>query len=956
MGKRRNTTRTPVRKQLGTESFFIKAFSIFRTIIPSKKVGWRSVIVAICIGLIAGIGWTAWVVKDIPSSPELGKEHIEESTKIYDRSGTTILYEFGDVRRTWVPLSEISEHMQHATVAVEDRGFYSHRGLNFRGILRAAVANIRGTRIEGGSSITQQLVKNTVLSPEKTMTRKIREAILAIEIERRFTKDEILEMYLNVIPYGGTAHGVESAAQTMFNTSARDLTLPQAALLASLPQAPTYYSPYGSHTEDLFARKDFILDVMTSEGYISEEERHYAKQTRLEFSPQRDHILAPHFVMYVRELLEEELGETITSRGGLRITTTLDMRLQRAAEDAISAQVEQNKKYNASNAALTAMDPKTGDILAMVGSVNYFDLENDGNVNVAIRMRSPGSSFKPIVYAKALENGYTPETILADVPINFGTEGNPYTPQNYDGGFSGPVTLRDSLARSLNIPAVQALYLAGLHESIELSRRMGITTFQDPDRYGLALVLGGGEVRLLDMVAAYGVFAQEGTYTPHRSILRVEDARGRVIVDYESDTPTSKKALDRQAALQVTDILSDNVARAPTFGTGAPMQLPDRPAAIKTGTAQEFRDGWAIGFTPSIVTGVWVGNNNNTPMHRGPGLYTAAPIWNAFMRNALQGTPTEEFTKPEREEIGKIVLNGKLPEVTMKYDATTNTIFSLECPIPIGRPVTFIEFHSPLWYLARKDPRGDPPKNPESDPMFAKWEAGVSRWREEWNEKNKDADKRYVDTLPEEMCDEDYIAKAPSLIFLHPALETTVRNTPLHIEVAIDSEHPIKLVEFFAREEKIGERSEEPWAMSHTFPSDVQGRTTIRVVVEDEKGRRGQATRTVIVNPDTSPPEVTLLDPRDKQSISLNNFPYRIKTTAVDTSGIYVVDALYQKEGEERPVRIGRQSEPRFPGEDRYEIDWGAPPSEGVYRLWIEATDITGNKTSTTPITIIVNK
>jgi len=441
-------------------------------------------------GLLFAIGIFAYYAKDLPSPGKLNKRQVVESTKIYDRTGEYLLYEIhGEEKRTSIPLKDMSEIVRAATIAAEDQTFYQHYGVQFKAIARAAIYDLLGRKVsQGGSTITQQLIKNTVLTPERTFTRKVKEVILSVELEQRFSKDEILEMYLNEIPYGSNAYGIQAAAQTFFGKDAKDLKLAESALLASLPKAPTYYSPYGSHLDELKGRQEYVLDQMQKMGYITSNQAASAKEFDVlaEIKPFQESIQAPHFVMYVKEQLVNKYGEKQVEEGGMKVYTTLDWGKQQIAEETVKKGVAANTKYRATNAALTAIDPKTGQILAMVGSRDYFDKSIDGNVNVAVRDRQPGSSFKPYVYATAFKKGYTPNTVIFDVETNFGTKDQPYTPQNYSNKFSGPVKMREALARSLNIPAVKTLYLAGVDNSINTAQSMGITTLKNRGRYGLA--------------------------------------------------------------------------------------------------------------------------------------------------------------------------------------------------------------------------------------------------------------------------------------------------------------------------------------------------------------------------------------------------------------------------------------------------------------------------------------
>lgn len=902
---------------------------------------------------VVASGAVAWVTKDLPEPGALTNREVKESTKIYDRTGATLLYEIGEVHRTRVRLADVSLVMRNATIATEDREFYAHRGISLRGILRSLARARPGRRLQGGSTITQQLAKNVLLTPERTFARKLKEQLLAVAIEQRYTKDQILELYLNEISYGANAYGIEAAARTYFSTSAKDLTPAQAALLAALPKAPTYYSPYGSHTDELYARQRRILDVLGELQMLNNPEVEAAKQVRFQFTTRREPIIAPHFVFYVRELIEREYGETLVEQGGLKVTTTLDLNMQRAAEDAVAQQAPKNLPFGARNAAFVAINPKTGEVLAMVGSVDYFDTTNDGNVNVAIRPRSPGSSFKPIVYAEAFRKGFTPDTVLADVPIDFAAAGKPYTPKNFDLKYRGPVTIRHALAMSLNIPSVQALYLAGVHDAVALARRMGFTTLTDPDRYGLSLVLGGGEVRLLDEVSAYGVFATEGTRYPHWAVEKVEASDGRVLFDRTTQPVVGETVLEPQIARLVTSILSDNAARAPVFGANSPLQLGERPVAAKTGTAQEFRDGWTVGYTPSLVAGVWVGNNDNTPMKREPGVYTAAPIWNAFMRRVLQGTPIERFTPPEKIETGKGPLDGKLPEMTVRYEPESGLAFPTSCGFEVGVPRRMIEFHSILQYVRRDDPRGEPPGDLSSEPQYTPWEAGVTTWREKDNAERPDDATHYVDRLPDSQCDPSLLEGRPNIEFRSPQ-DVRVRKSPVKIAVDIRSPTTVIRVEFFAGDQKLATRSEAPWETLYRFGSDVHGEIVLRVRVTTETGRVTEVRKTLQVNPDTTLPRVEILTPRRNETLSPSAFPYKVLVKASDPSGIAEVDVLYSIPGDARQLRIGRTATPLSGRPDRFLVTWETPPAPGAYTLRARARDTTGNVAQTDPLAIVV--
>lgn len=905
--------------------------------------------------LLIGAATILWWSRDLPDPDNLNSRQVHESTKIYDSSGQHILYEIGDIHRTVVPLSSMSRFIRQATLAAEDDQFYEHHGLDFFGIVRGVVLKpLSGQRAQGGSTITQQLIKNSILTPERTLRRKVKEAVLAIELEQRFTKDEILAMYLNQIPYGSQAYGVQTAAQSFFGKSAADLTLAEAATLASLPRAPSYYSPYGSHFEDLKRRQEHILKRMADLNMISAEQADSAIREKLTFSPRRESIQAPHFVFYVRELLDAEYGERVVEEGGLKIITTLDIEKQTIAEEVMKERQATLTKQGASNAALTAIDPKTGDILAMVGSVDYFNEEIDGNVNVAIRHRSPGSSIKPFIYAAAFGRGYTPETILVDAETDFGQG---YKPRNYNLSEHGPVSMRTALAGSLNIPAVKTLYLVGVREATDLAQKMGIASLNDPDRYGLSLVLGGGEVRLLDEVSAYGVFANEGVRRPHRAILKVE-RDGETVFDANADEQPGEQVLDPQVARQITNILSDNNARALTFGAGSPLQLGSRPVAAKTGTAQEFRDGWTVGYTPSLVAGVWAGNNDNTPMGRtSDGVVVAAPIWNAFMRRALANKPIETFVQPSPSgSLPHAVLRGELPEVKGKWDREGGTIYTNECPVAVGQPKTFKELHDILYYIRRSDPRGAPPATAENDPQFSRWEAGVAAWRDKHNEKTKDdpAEPHYVATLPEPTCGIENASDLPKVEITEPS-DIVLRTSPVRVVARVDSTRPLKEIRFLVDSKEIARKNpDEPLEAEFSFPSSWSGRKTLVVQAITEDKLIGRASRTFVINPDDSAPSVTLHTPTDGLRLKPTDFPYKAKVTAQDKSGIEFVDILYRKDGTPGIHRISRITAQAPSPPNRYEAQWPDSPGPGTYHVYAVAYDKTGNTTQSPEHTVTI--
>lgn len=594
---------------------------------------------------------------------------------LYDRTGEVELYRlYDEENRIVVSHDAIPDSVRLATIASEDQNFYSHQGVDPLSILRALRANIESGHIaQGGSTITQQLARALFLTNERTLERKVREALLAIKIDCSLSKDEILDLYLNTVPYGANAYGIESAAHLFFDKNAKDLTIDESALLAALPNAPTFFSPYKSNLAELKARQENILLRMYTLGFISYDEytRATVTDTIPHIVPRSDSIIAPHFVFAVLDELKKKYTEEDLRTKGLHIITTIDLDLQKESERVVREGGVKNVARGASNAALVAIDAKDGDILAMVGSRDYFDTTIDGNVNVTMEKRQPGSAFKPFAYATAFTKGFQPETPIYDTLINFGPDGSgkDYIPHNYDGKFHGRLTMRQALAMSLNVPAVQTLALAGVEDTIKLATSMGITTLTDPKRYGLALVLGGAEVRPLDMANAFSVFGQEGRTHETTSIAKVLDRSGKEVVFHENKVST--QVLDPEVARKINSILTDNAARTPIFGPNSPLAFPaGTVVAGKTGTTQNFRDAWTVGYTPSIAVAVWAGNNDNRPMHAGAdGIFVAAPIWRAFIDQALKKFPETGFTAYKQEASKQVA--APLSERTIYIDKKT---------------------------------------------------------------------------------------------------------------------------------------------------------------------------------------------------------------------------------------------------------------------------------------------
>jgi penicillin-binding protein 1C len=616
--------------------------------------------------ILLNLGFLFWfvIIKDLPPVTALITRKQEVSTKIYDRNGILLYKIYKNENRTILPITDIPQNVIWATLAAEDAEFYNHLGFSPRGILRAFVRNIKEGKLSGGSTITQQLVKNALLTPEKTLVRKIKELILSFEVELNFTKDEILEMYLNEISYGGTAYGIQEASQQYLGKDAKDLNLPEAALLAGLTKSPSKLSPFGANPDLAFVRQREILDLMVINKYITGEQRDLSRKERITFASQKTDIKAPHFVMYLRQILAEKYGEEVVSSGGLEVITSLDYQIQKTVEEIVKKQVDSLGNYRVGNGAALVLDPQNGQILAMVGSKNYFDIEADGNVNLVTALRQPGSSIKAVNYAYALGNKYTLASIIDDSPVTFAIPGSDaYTPKNYDGKYRGKISLRSALAESRNIPAVKLLASYGVDKMIELGQKMGISTWDQPGRFGLSLTLGGGEVKLIDLATAYSVLANQGQKPTITPILKITNFTGRVLEEHFIQNTTSQ-VVDPRIAFLLTDVLKDNTARTPAFGQNSALVIKGHPeVAVKTGTSNSLRDNLTVGYTQDYLVATWVGNNDNSPMSGiASGITGAAPIFNQIMTYLLSGKESIPWKVPEGVQKVKICsLLGTLP-------------------------------------------------------------------------------------------------------------------------------------------------------------------------------------------------------------------------------------------------------------------------------------------------------
>jgi len=618
-------------------------------------------LITFCLLLITvGFSFYWFILKDLPSPTDLTNHRPTLSTKIYDRNQTLLFTFYKDQNRSLVALKDIPEHFRLATLAIEDSNFYQHQGISWKGIFRSLKQIVFSQDLQGGSTITQQLVKNALLTPERTIKRKLKELILSLEVEWLYNKDQILEMYFNQVSYGGTAYGAEQAAQTYFGKSIKEVNLAEAALLAGLPASPTTYSPFGSNPYLAVYRQHQVLNRMIEEQLIAPQEAELAKLEKIKLAPQYTNIKAPHFVMYVKDLLVSRYGDTMVEQGGLEVTTSLDWKLQQQVQDIVSAEISQVSALNITNGGALVTNPKTGEVLAMVGSRDYWDTERDGQVNLTTALRQPGSAIKPVNYSVALESGFTAATVIQDSPVTYDIPGSkPYSPVNYDGKWHGPVTVRQALANSYNVPAVKILASYGVDKMIAQGQKLGITTWNQPERYGLSLTLGGAEVKMTDMAVVYGTLANLGEKVSLKPILTVSDAQDKLLKNF-SRFP--EVVLDPKIAYLLTDILSNPVDRAQAFGTRSYLNVPGHQVAVKTGTTNDKRDNWTIGYTTDRLAAVWVGNNDNSPMSQVvSGITGASPIWNKIIILLLKDRPEHKFPKPENLiEVQVCTLTGQL--------------------------------------------------------------------------------------------------------------------------------------------------------------------------------------------------------------------------------------------------------------------------------------------------------
>lgn len=883
----------------------------------------------------------------LPDPNTLLQRTVPESTKIYDRNGA-LLYEIhGEAKRTLVKLDQISPNLAHATIAVEDKDFYKHRGISFRGLLRAVWADITsGSKQQGGSTITQQFVKNALLTKDKSWIRKLKEVILSIELEARYSKDEILQLYLNEIPYGRNAYGIEAASKAYFDKSAKDLTLQESAYLAALPQSTTYYNPFGPHRDALDRREQTILGLMETQGYITKDQKEAAAAEKVAFLPPQNNLKAPHFVLFVQDYLASKYGESTLEEGGLKVYTTLDYNLQQIAEKIVNDQgIKNAQNNNAHNAGFVAIDPKNGQILAMVGSRDFFGksyptgcqvskCQFDPSVNVTLTPQQPGSSFKPFVYLTAFkkEFGYAPASMLLDVTTNFGKYGNTdYVPKNYSGNNNGAVSIRKALAGSLNIPAVKMLALVGVNNATQTAHDLGITSpLQD---CGLSLVLGGCEVKLLDHTAAYATLANGGVKNQATPILKIESRTGEILEEFKDH---GQRVVDEQAVYEISNILSDDSARSYVFGAGGPLTLPGRPVACKSGTTNLWKDGWTMCYTPSIAVGAWVGNNNNENMKSSAdGGRVAAPITNQFLKEALKGKPVEQFTKPRGISTATVdAVSGKLPteftpqtkeEVFADYSLPKdydNVHVSVRVDRTTGLPANNLTPPENIETRSYLSFRSEQPDN-------SNWESAIQSWIEKMQQQGLPY--VYAGSLP---TTPGSTGDGPAVTISEPRDGAIITRSPFTVTALNSSNTILAKADLLVDGQLIESKTSEPYVFT-VQKKFADGSRTIAIHAVDTGGRSSDISVQVVFATNQA---ITITNPQKDASVSGPITLQAVSGTSLGSATFYINDSQV---GTSFPVEDTQD------GTYAYSLVWDAP-SNGTYKVQIKAGGSSSVKTSFT--------
>ena len=826
----------------------------YRTMYARQNFTKRAIIFflgLIAIGFVFAFILFAWYAKDLPAPGKLSQA-VNSSTIFYDRDGKILFETYKDKNRVPVSLGDVSKYMKEATISIEDKDFYKHGGISQTGILRSIFDIVFRRQIEGGSTITQQLIKNVLLDSQRTASRKIKEIILAVLVEKKYTKDQILEMYLNEAPYGGSFWGIGSAAKGYFDKSPKDVNLIESAILAGFPQRPSYYSPFIGKEDAWRARTKDVLRRMREDGYITgDQEKNALKQLNdIKFTTPKLSINAPHFVFYVRDQIEKEFGPKILDQG-IRVKTTLSLDVQQTAEKILGDEIAKLKSANVGNGAVVVLDSQTGEVLAMVGSYD-FNNEKYGKFNASLGLRQPGSAMKPITYGLAFEKGYTPSTALMDLKTVFPDQGGKeYIPENYDGKFRGPIQLRFALGNSINVPAVKLLAMVGLRKFLQKADDMGLTTLaptqENLNRFGLSITLGGGEVTLLDLTSAYSVYARGGVKKDTQSIIEVKDINGKSL--YKPQKSSEKKVFSPEISFLVSHILSDNNAREAEFGPNSYLRVPGKTVAVKTGTTNDKRDNWTIGYTKDITVGVWVGNNDNTPMNPkiASGITGASPIWYYIMNQLLKKYHDGIIDKPD--SVKALIIDSYLGGLPKDGYPTRSEYFingtepkdissyykKLKISKANSKLANDIEIKSGNYdekdyiVITENDPVSTDGKN--------RWQEAIDAW-----DKQQSDDKFHAPTETSDTNQDSVIVSIQS-----PSDQATVNSNDVEIKAHMTSNNPISNVKIFANGNQVSNIDGDNKDIDQTVNLS-NGQYEIKVVATNTKNNQADSTIHIGVN------------------------------------------------------------------------------------------------------------
>jgi len=901
-----------------------------------KILGW-SLLTVFVFGFLSITIITAWANKNLPSPDQLIKRDIAESTKIYDRTGKHLLYEiFANKNRTLVELKDIPEQLKNGVIATEDDRFYKHYGVRPLSIVRAVFNSVvYGERIEGTSTLTQQLVKNAVLTRERSYVRKIKEAILSLKLEQQYSKEQILKIYFNEIPYGSTNYGVAAAAQNYFGKDVKDLNLEESATLAGLPKAPTTYL---NNPKLLKERRNFVLYRMKQEGYISKEKMEKTQQKPLSLSQEYENIKAPHFVLDVKEKLVEKFGEKRVDTGGLRVKTTLNWDLQQKARKVVSSTGKETlKEAGADNTALVALNPKNSQILSLIGSKSFSNEKIDGKFNIITEAkRQPGSSFKPIVYTAGFEKGYTPQTILYDVKTDFAApESTEYIPRNYDLKERGPVTMRKALQGSMNIPAVKTLYLVGEDRALKFAKELGYTTLSKRN-LGLSLVLGGGSVIPLEHINAYTTLANGGINRDPTRILKVTNSEGEIL--YDKKKKEGERVIDSRYTKLITDVLSDNQARSFAFGINNVLNLKNRPVAAKTGTTNDYVDAWTVGYTPNLVAGVWAGNTDNSSMKRGyGGSKVAGPIWKNFMKKALKDKQVQTFSQPPQIRANKPILSGKKGKMEIKINRETGLIATSSTPDHLIETKTYLPPHSILHYVNKDNPKDPKPENPKKDPQYEIWEQAIQDWKQRMKEEKPDWDLTFKQ--PPTKKDKGYSPElVPTINVNSPAQSSTIKTRNIKTDIIATAPRGVEKVIYKIDGRYVAVTRQPPFNLNYSARNLKSGDHKLTIIAEDDIGNRKRKIINFTLQAGEIKPSAVFI--KRNKKITKNKFPLTVVLRSYHSKNIKNIKIIVENKNK-RYKQIAKLTPDKEKSQQRLVANWSKFPTPGLWTLKteVETTD-----------------